>query len=235
MSATLNDPRISNGMRAQLALRRQRLDAGAKQIGWKVGFGAPAAMEKLKLTAPLVGFLLDSAILPDGATVSLKGWQKPVAETEIAAYIGHDVPGNADRDTVRSAIAALGPAIELADIDVPMDDVQAVLSGDIFQRHVILGPRDTKRARAHLDGLSARITRSGKDVPAPADLEANIGEIVGIVRHVADVAAALGDSLRAGQFIICGALTGPMFLEPGETGLDYTLDPVGSVSVRFSA
>ena len=121
MSATLNDPRIGNGMRAQLALRRKRLDAGAKQIGWKVGFGAPAAMEKLKLTAPLVGFLLDSAILPDGAAVSLKGWQKPVAETEIAVYIGHDIPGNADRETVRSAIAALGPAIELADIDVAMD------------------------------------------------------------------------------------------------------------------
>jgi 2-keto-4-pentenoate hydratase len=235
VSTTLSDPRISNGMRAQFDLRRKRLDAGAKQVGWKVGFGAPAAMEKLKLTAPLVGFLLDSAILSDRATVSLKGWQKPVAEAEIAAYIGHDIPGNADRETVRSAITALGPAIELADIDVPMDDVQAVLSGDIFQRHVILGPRDTTRARARLDGLSARITRSGKDVPAPADLEANTGEIVGIVRHVADVAAALGDGVRAGQFIICGALTGPMFLEPGETGLDYVLDPVGSVSVKFSA
>lgn len=234
MSATLNDPRIGNGMRAQLALRRKRLDAGAKQIGWKVGFGAPAAMEKLKLTAPLVGFLLDSAILPDGAAVSLKGWQKPVAETEIAVYIGHDIPGNADRETVRSAIAALGPAIELADIDVAMDDVQAVLSGDIFQRHVILGPRDATRARARLDGLAARITRSGKDVPAPADLEAPTGELVAIVRHVADVAAALGDSVRAGQFIICGALTGPMFLESNETRLDYALDPVGSVSVTFS-
>jgi 2-keto-4-pentenoate hydratase len=71
-------------------------------------------------------------------------------------------------------------------------------------------------------------------VPAPADLETNIGEIVEIVRHVADVTAALGDGLRAGQFIICGALTGPIFLEPGETGLDYTLEPIGAVSVRFS-
>jgi 2-keto-4-pentenoate hydratase len=235
VSATLSDPRIGNGMRAQFELRRKRLDAGAKQIGWKVGFGAPAAMEKLKLTAPLVGFLLDSAILPDGANITLRGWQKPVAEAEIAAYIGHDIPGNADRETVRSAIAALGPAIELADIDVAMDDVQAVLAGDIFQRHVILGPRDASRAQARLDGLSARITRSGKDVPAPVDLETNIGEIVGIVRHVADVAAALGDGVRAGQFIICGALTGPMFLEPGETGLTYALEPVGSVSTRFSA
>jgi 2-keto-4-pentenoate hydratase len=235
MSATLNDPRIANGMRAQFELRRKRLDAGARQIGWKVGMGAPALQEKLRLTAPIVGFLLDSAPLPSGANVSLKGWQKPVAEAEIAAYIGHDLPADADRESVRSAIAALGPAIELADVDCPMDDVQAVLSGDIFQRHVILGPRDASRAGARLDGLSARITRSGKDVPAPADLEANIGEIVGIVRHVADVTAALGSGLRAGQFIICGSLTAPMFLEQGDGGVDYALDPIGAISVRFSA
>ena len=234
MSATLNDPRIANGMRAQFELRRKRRDAGARQIGWKVGLGAPAMQEKLRLTAPVVGFLLDSGQLPSGATVSLKGWQKPAAEAEIAAYIGHDLPANASRDTVRSAIAALGPAIELADIDSPMDDVERALAGDVWQRHVILGPRDTTRARARLDGLSARVTRSGKDVPAPADLETNIGDIVGIVRHVADVTAALGDGLRAGQFIICGSLTVPMLLKPGDTGIEFALDPVGAISVRFS-
>ena len=99
---------------------------------------------------------------------------------------------------------------------------------------MILGPPDVSRAGAKLDGLSGRVTRSGKDVPVPANLETNIGEIVGIVRHVADVTAALGDGLRAGQFIICGSLTAPMFLEPGETGIDFALDPVGAVSVRFT-
>jgi 2-keto-4-pentenoate hydratase len=235
MSSTLNDPRIGNGMRAQIALRRARLAEGAKQIGWKVGLGAPAMQKKLHLTAPIVGFLLDRAMLPSGASVSLKDWQKPVAEAEIAAYIGHDLPGGADRESVRSAIAALGPAIELADVDCPMDDIERVLAGDIFQRHVILGPRDTTCAGARLDGLVGRVRRSGKDVPVPADLETNIGEIVGIVHHVADVAAALGDSLRAGQFIICGSLTPPMFLEPGESGVEFALDPIGAISVKFSA
>ena len=82
---------------------------------------------------------------------------------------------------------------------------------------------------------TARVARSGTNIPAPADLETNIGEIVGIVRHVADVTAALGDGLRAGQFIICGSLTAPMLLEPGDSGVDYALDPIGAVSVRFSA
>ena len=147
MSETLDDPRIANGMRAQMELRKRQLDGGAKQIGWKVGLGAPAMQAKCGLTAPIVGFLLDRAELASGATVSLAGWQKPAAEAEIAAYIGRDLPAGAGRDEVRRAIAALGPAIELADVDGPMDDVQAVLAGDIFQRHVILGPRDTDAKR----------------------------------------------------------------------------------------
>ena len=65
------DPRIAAGMRRQTALRRERLEAGASIIGWKVGFGAPAALAKLGLAGPLVGFLLDSAQLPSGATVAL--------------------------------------------------------------------------------------------------------------------------------------------------------------------
>ena len=234
MSETLNDPRIANGMRAQMALRQKLLDGGAKQVGWKVGLGAPAMQVKCKLTAPVVGFLLDRAELASGATVSLAGWRKPVAEAEIAAIIRRDLPAGADRKEVRRAIGALAPAIELADVDGPMDDVEAALAGDIFQRHVILGPRDSTRNGARLDGLTGRVTRSGQDVPVPADLEINIGEVVNIVRHVADVAGAVGGGLRAGQFIICGSLTAPMFLEPGERGVDFELAPIGEVSVRFS-
>jgi 2-keto-4-pentenoate hydratase len=217
MSDTLKDPRIAEGLRTQMALRDKHLAAGARQAGWKVGFGAPAAMEKLKLTAPLVGFVLDRALLTSGDAVSLADWQKPVAEAEIAATLGRDLPANATRDEARAAIAAIGPAIELADIDCPMDDVTAILSGD----------------GARLDGLKARVNRSGTDVAVPDDLQAPTGDIVDIVRHVAQIAAAVGSGLRAGQFIICGSLTPPMFLQPGERDVTLALEPVGAVSIRF--
>jgi 2-keto-4-pentenoate hydratase len=235
MSEPLADPRVASGMRAQMTLRQRRLSAGATQVGWKVGLGAPAAMQKLRLDNPLVGFLLDRAIVTSGATISLSGWKQPVAEPEIAAYIGADLPAHADVATVRRAIASIGPAIELADVDCAMDDVEAVLSGDIFQRHVITGPRDIMRGGARLQGLVGRVTRSGGDVPVPADLETNTGRIVDIVRHVADTAAALGERLRAGQFIICGSLTAPLFLQPGDTGVEFSLAPIGTISVRFSS
>jgi 2-keto-4-pentenoate hydratase len=234
MSDTLKDQRIAEGLRVQMALRNQHLAAGARQAGWKVGFGAPAAMEKLQLSAPLVGFVLDRALLSPGDAVPLAGWTKPAAEAEIAAHLGCDLPANASREEARAAITAIGPAIELADIDCPMDDVTAILSGDIFQRHVVLGPRDTTRNGARLDGLKARVARSGVDVAVPDDLQAPTGDIVDIARHVANVAAAIGDGLRAGQFIICGSLTPPMFLQPGERDVTLALEPIGTVSVRFS-
>jgi 2-keto-4-pentenoate hydratase len=233
MSVVLDDPRISKGMRAQMELRKRRFNEGAHQVGWKVGFGAPPAQKNLKLTAPLVGFILDRAMLLSGSKVSLASWQKPVAEAEIAAYMGQDLAANANRDDVRKAIAAIGPAIELADIDCPMDDVEAILAGDIFQRHVVLGQRDIMRQGARLQGLKGRVARSGSDVPVPTDLETNIGDILNIVRHVADVAAAIGDRLRAGQFIICGSLTAPMLLERDESGVDFALEPIGGISLKF--
>jgi 2-keto-4-pentenoate hydratase len=53
------------------------------------------------------------------------------------------------------------------------------------------------------------------------------------VQHVAGVATALDDGLRAGQFIICGSVTPPMFLQPDETAIEWTLDPIGRAAVRF--
>jgi 2-keto-4-pentenoate hydratase len=221
-------------MRRQTSLRQERLASGAKVAGWKVGFGAPAAKEKLKLATPLTGFLLDRAILASGSKVSLNSWHKPVAEPEIAIHFGRDVPAGSDEATIRAAIAALGPAIELADADGPMDDVESILAGDIFQRHVVLGPRDASRAGARLDGLTGQLVRSGKAIEVPADLEANTGKLVEIVRHVADTASAVGESLRAGHIIIAGSVVAPMFVAPGES-VSFAFSPGGAVSVEFTA
>lgn len=233
MTAALNDLRIQSGMRRQFALLQQQERAGARRIGWKVGFGAPAAMEKLGITAPLIGFLLDRAVLHSGATVALSSWTKPAAEPEIAIEIGRGVAAGASDAEIANAIVAIGPAIELADVDGPMDDVEAILAGDIFQRHVIFGPRDTGRAGASLDGLEGQLRRSAREVVVPTDLEGNTGTLKVIVRQVAETLSAFNRQLHAGDLIIAGSVTPPQFLEPSDSHLSWTLDPIGNVSVNF--
>lgn len=234
MNAILTDPRIERGMRRQFTLLEEKERKGARRIGWKVGFGAPAAMEKLGITAPLIGFLMDSAVLDSGAVVSLKSWIKPAAEPEIAIEIGRDVaPGGSDAD-IASAIAAIGPAIELADVDGPMDDVEAILAGDIFQRHVIFGGRDPSYAGARLEGVKGHLLRSDRNVAIPDDLEANTGSLRTIVRQVAQTLSAFGRRLQAGDLIIAGSVTPPQFLDASDHSLSWDLHPIGNVSIKLS-
>ncbi|HEY2136340.1 MAG TPA: fumarylacetoacetate hydrolase family protein [Xanthobacteraceae bacterium] len=233
MSAAPADPRIARGMTTQLAARRGRIAAGARPIGWKVGFGAPAALAKLGIAAPLVGFLLDGSIVASGAAVSLAGWIKPVAEPEIAVEMGADLPGEASEAAAASVIGALGPAIELADLDQPPDDVEAILAGNIFHRHVVFGPR--AGAADGTLGLRGHVLRNGAPHADTAELEANTGRLVDIVRHVADLLADCGEHLRTGDIIIAGSVVAPLFLAPGDHAVGFVLDPIGSVAVRLGA
>lgn len=234
MANPLDDARVAKGMAAQFALREQRLAAGEKSLGWKAGFGAPAALEKMRLDAALVGFIHDRNKLPSGATAAISDWSKPAAEPEIAIYLGRDVAGGADADAARAAITAIGPAIELADIDAPLDDVEAILSGDIFHRHVILGEVDTSRAGGDVSGLNARVMRNGAEFAETSEVEALTGPLIAIVQRVADTVAAMGETLRRGEVIIAGSITPPIFLDADDRLLSYALDPIGSVSVSFS-
>jgi len=132
-----------------------------------------------------------------------------------------------------AAVGALGPAIELADLDVPPNDVEAILTGNIYHRHVLLGPRDATRAGCKVEGVTGRVFRRGAEAARTSDPQANVGKLVEIVRHVADVLAAFGERLRAGEVIITGSIVPPLFVEPDEDGVAYELDPIGGVSVRF--
>jgi len=232
----LADPRIANGMKRQLAARREKLAAGDAPLGWKVGLSTPAAKEAIKTTAPMVAYTLRSAFVRSGETVSLRGWVKPVAEAEIAVHIGRDLDGEADDASVRSAIAALGPAIEL--IDVPAqptaETLEEVLATGMFQRHVVLGPADASRAGGGVAGLESRLSRNGSVIAQTDDPEANTGKVIDIVRHVADMLAACGQQLRAGEVIIAGSITAPLFLETTDRELVHALDPIGAVLVSFS-
>jgi len=103
-----DDPRIARGMSQQLRSRRDLLQSGKKPLGWKLAFGAPAALQRLRINAPLLGFLMADAVLPSGSTISLAGWKKPAAEPEITVYLGKDLAAGASRKTTIEAVTGLG-------------------------------------------------------------------------------------------------------------------------------
>jgi 2-keto-4-pentenoate hydratase len=168
-----------------------------------------------------------------GNAVSLAGWAKPVAEPEVAVHISRDVAAGVTPEAAAAAIAGISPAIELADAHEPAVDPERILSHNIYQRHVVLSGSTPARVGGAADGLTCRIMRRGAEFARTTDPQANTGRWVDIVSHVANVLAAFGERLRAGEVIITGSVVPPIAIEPDEDGLAFALDPVGTISVRF--
>jgi 2-keto-4-pentenoate hydratase len=210
------DPRVRRGMEAQLELRRERLAAGDEPLGWKVGFGTSEAFEELGTSAPLVGFLLRSSLVPSGTTYSIESFARPALEPELAVRVGEG-----------GAPVALGPAFEIADTE-QTSDVERILAIDIFQRGIVLGPTVE---RASLEGASALVTLNG-EATTVADPEASPGRTADVVAHVADFLPEFGEALRPGDVVITGSIVPPLQVKRGDR-VEYELDSIGSVSISF--
>lgn len=209
--------------------RQRAIEAGDRAIGWKLGFGAPASLERFDLHAPLVGFLIGSRAHETGSQVSCAGWKGAVAEPELAVHIGRDLdPGD---DDVAGAISGLAPAIELADVDPPPEDIAEVLAGNIFHRAVVLGDPDSAGAGGAHTGLEARVTRDGGELARTADLTALTGDLLTIVGHTARLLGAAGERLRAGDVVITGSIVPPIRIEPGQE-IGFELAPLPAITVR---
>ncbi len=227
--AVWDDPAVMSGIRAQRRLLADRLAAGETIVGWKAAFGSPTAMERLGTEAPLIGFLTSGAVLNSGSTVDLHGWSRTACEPEIAIHLGRDLGSKADRAAAAEAIAGLSPAIELADLDGPLDDVESIVGGNIFQRRVVLHPI----GGGGLEGIDIRVLRNGSEAGATTSPEDMTGDLVDLTVHTAGWLAAAGHSLRAGQIIIAGSVVPPLFPEPGDH-IEYHCRPLGSLEVSFA-
>jgi 2-keto-4-pentenoate hydratase len=208
---------VSRGTAALLTRRRQILAQAAQPIGWKIGFNLPEFQQKLGIDAPLAGFLTSDGLLEDGAEWSLSERGEVVVESEVAVELGDDA----------RSIAAVLPALELADPPDLSQDVETILAGNIFHRAVAFGPR----AEGDAPG-AARILVNGEEQHA-LSAEHTGANLARMVEAAAARLADAGEQLRPGDRIITGVLAPPHKAEPGDT-VRLELEQVGGVELRFT-
>ena len=222
------DPRIVRGTTRMLAALSDATDRGAGRLGWKAGFGAPAALASLGTDRPLVGFLTEDRLLRDGAAVDVSGCTKPVIEAEVAAYLAADLGPGATSAEALAAVGGWSVAIELADVDRTPDDVEAIVAGNIFHRQVVLGPVVPARP----DPLSFVLTRDGAEAARTSRPEALTGELGLVLASMADTLSACGAGLRAGDVVITGSVVPPLPVHGGSTWI-VGADGLGRLAVSL--
>lgn len=225
---------LRKGLAALLARRRELAASGVTPLGWKAAFGSPQAQQRLGLPHLLVGFLTDRSVLPSGATVSLNGWLRPVAEPEVAVRLRAPVPPGSPPEVVARAVGGLAPAIELADVDrQPEEDLEAVLAGNIFHRYAVVGEIRPVEFSGSLAGTVGWVFRNGAQISRVEDLESLPGRVVDVLSQMAQVLAGAGGALGAGDLVICGSVVPPLFLEPADRSMRFSLEGFGDVTVHL--
>ncbi|HEY6761723.1 MAG TPA: hypothetical protein VI318_19640 [Baekduia sp.] len=229
----MSEAQIARGMARQLARRDAAVAGGATPRGWKVAFSTPAAQAAARVDQPLVSGLTDATELPSGATIEVGRWVKPMLEAELTIHVGAGVaPGGTVQDA-RDAIAAVGAAIEVVDLDRPFDDLEDIVAEGLFHRHYVLGAFDPARAGGDARGVTVTAALDGTPYGSQPDPCAIIGDLGDVTRFVADELGRRGARLEAGHVILAGSA---LPLEPVRLGQLLRVDagPLGGLELQFA-
>ena len=222
----MTDPeaRVRLAFQAQLRARRAALDAGATHIGWKVA-GAVAAVEAVMGSAPVFGYLTSATRLEPGGTFHARGVRALRAESEVAVELGRDVHPTDGPAAVRAAIVGLATALELVDVEPPVDDFVGVVADNVYHRAFVLGP-----TRPVVPG-----TRLSANLRVDSELRASGAtedDFVAKLLAIARLLEAVGEGLRAGDWVIAGSLT-HVPVRPGDA-VEVAIDPLGSLGLAIA-
>jgi 2-keto-4-pentenoate hydratase len=201
-------------MRALLARRDAELAAGARPVGWKIGFNSVPIQQHFGLSGPVVGYLTDTTVCEPGTPVSLAGWTHAALEVEVAIRVGDD-----------GGVAGLAPALELVDLNLGFDDLEPILAGNIFHRGVVFGP---EVPGVDVSGLAVEVRHDG-EIVATGSLEEPPLVTVEAVRSFLETHDA---ALVAGDRIIAGSMIAALLVVPGRR-LSVGFGPLGELDVEF--
>ncbi|MEV0912010.1 2-keto-4-pentenoate hydratase [Streptomyces hokutonensis] len=226
---------ISLAYAVQQRVVADRIAAGARVVGRKIGLTSESVQRQVGVDRPDFGVLLadmDVSALP---AVPSERLLQPRVEAEIAFVLAADLDDDdLDLERVRSAVAYGVAALEIvdsrvADWDIAITDTVAdnassglfVLGGERVELKA-LEPRDV-RMRLYADG----------ELASEGDGTACLGDPLAALLWLARTAREFGDPLRAGQVVLSGAL-GPLVPTPPGVTVRAEMSGLGTVTATFS-
>jgi len=220
----------------------QKLAAGRRKVGWKIGLTSKAMQYALNIDIPDSGVLLDDMVFGDGATIAPDRFIQPRIEAEIAFVMKAPVKGpGVTLFDVLNATDYITPALEILDTRISRVDPETGKSRSVFDTiadnaanaGIVMGGRPIRPLDADMRWIGAIVSRN-------AEVE-ETGLGAGVLNHPGTAVAWLanrlaqygGGSIEAGDIVLSGSFIRPIEATHGSTiAADY--GAYGTVSCHFA-
>lgn len=234
ITARYPDATIDDAYAIQGVWRDTSLAAGRRLIGRKIGLTSKAMQQATGITEPDYGVMFDDTVHENGSVIEHDRFSNVRIEVELAFVLKHALEGpHCTLFDVLRATEYVTPALEVLNSHIELDGRTIVdtISDNAAYGGMVLGGIPMNPDRIDLRWVSAMLYRN--------ETIEETGVAAGVLNHPATGVAWLanklhqhGARLEAGEVILAGSFTRPMWVSRGDTvHCDY--GQMGVITCRF--
>lgn len=235
ITASYPDATIEDSYAIQAAWRNAAIADGRRLVGRKIGLTSKAMQQATGITEPDYGVMFDDTVWESGSTIPFDAFSNVRIEVELAFVLNAPLEGpNCSLFDVLRATEYVTPALEVLNSHIEMEGRTIVdtISDNAAYGGMVLGGIPMRPDQIDLRWVSALLYRN--------ETIEETGVAAGVLNHPASGVAWLAnklhqhsDGLEAGEIILAGSFTRPMWVSRGDTVLcDY--GPMGTITCRFT-
>ena len=220
ITARYPEANVEDSYAIQNVWKEQRLAAGHRIVGRKIGLTSKAMQAATGITEPDYGVMFEDTVVQTGAVLDFDSFANVRIEVELAFVLKDALEGpNCTLFDVMRATEYVTPALEVLNSHVELEGRTIVdtISDNAAYGAMVLGGNPTPPHAVDLRRVGALLYRN----------HPGIG-----VAWLANKLHQHGQRLEAGEIILAGSFTRPMWVERGDAVFcDY--GDMGTISCRF--
>jgi len=228
------DMTVEDSYAVQSAWAKRRSDAGHRVVGHKIGLTSKVMQVAIGITEPDYGVIFDDQVFDSGATVDFDAFSNVRIEVELAFVLDKPLsgPGCTIFD-VLDATSYVVPALEILNSHIEMEGRTIVdtIADNAALGAMVLGGTPVKPADLDLRWVSAVLYRN-QTIEESGVAAAVLGHPAMGVAWLANKLAQHGTTLEAGEIVLAGSFTRPMWVERGDT-VHAEYGGLGAVTCQF--
>ena len=226
---------VEDSYAVQNTWRRRGIAAGRRPVGRKIGLTSKVMQAATGITEPDYGAIFADMVFDNGSVIEHGRFSNVRIEVELAFVLRTPLEGlDCTLDDALDAIEYAVPALEVLNSHIELEGRTIVdtIADNAAYGAMVLGETQKRPDEIDLRWVPALLYRNG-------EIE-ETGVAAGVLDHPATGVAWLanklsqhGSRLEAGEIILAGSFTRPMWVSQGDVvRCDY--GPMGVIECRFS-